>query len=229
MKKTTISHRATEITEKNLSRVFLLGVLGVSVAILSCVPSIAQLRGSPELDQVLARLPVTGSLLHTGAHPDDEHSTMLAYLERGRHVRAAYLSATRGDGGQNLLGTEQGEALGLLRTQELMDARRLDGAEQFFTRAFDFGFSKTVQETQNFWGHQEILSDYVRIIRQYRPDVVVSRFAGTAADGHGNHQESGLLTPEAIHAAADPARFPEQLRDSRDSARMSGRRRKVSC
>jgi LmbE family N-acetylglucosaminyl deacetylase len=173
----------------------------------------SQLRGSPELDQVLARLPVTGALLHTAAHPDDEHSSMLAYLARGRHIRTAYLSATRGDGGQNLLGAEQGEALGLLRTQELLDARRLDGADQFFTRAFDFGFSKTAEETLAKWGHQEILADYVRIIREYRPDVVVSRFAGTAADGHGHHQASGLLTPEAIHAAADPARFPEQIRE----------------
>ncbi len=173
----------------------------------------AQLRGSPELDQVLARLPVTGTLLHTGAHPDDEHSTMLAYLARGRHVRAAYLSATRGDGGQNLLGTEQGEALGLLRTQELLDARRLDGADQFFTRAFDFGFSKTSDEALAKWGHQEILADFVRMIREYRPDVVVSRFSGTPADGHGQHQAVGLLTPEAIHAAADPARFPEQIRE----------------
>ncbi len=136
---------------------------------------------------------------------------MLAYLARGRHIRTAYLSATRGDGGQNLLGTEQGEALGLLRTQELLDARRLDGADQFFTRAFDFGFSKTPEETFAKWGHDEILSDYVRIIRQYRPDVVVSRFAGTAADGHGHHWASGILTPEAIHAAADPKRFPEQI------------------
>jgi LmbE family N-acetylglucosaminyl deacetylase len=175
--------------------------------------SSSQLRGSPELDQVLSRLPITGSLLHTGAHPDDEHSTMLAYLARGRHIRTAYLSATRGDGGQNLLGSEQGEALGLLRTQELLDARRLDGADQFFTRAFDFGFSKTPEETLALWGHDEILADYVRVIRTYRPDVVVSRFAGNPADGHGHHQASGLLTPEAIHAAADPARFPEQIRE----------------
>jgi LmbE family N-acetylglucosaminyl deacetylase len=172
-----------------------------------------QLRGSPELDQVLARLPVTGALLHTGAHPDDEHSTMLSYLARGRHVRTAYLSATRGDGGQNLLGTEQGEALGLLRTQELLDARRLDGAEQFFTRAFDFGFSKSPDEAFAKWGHQEILADFVRIIRSYRPDVVVARFSGTPTDGHGHHQASGILTPEAIHAAADPERFPEQIRE----------------
>src|SRR6266404_1712442 len=176
-----------------------------------CSYSSAQLRGSPELAQALAKLPVTATVLHAGAHPDDENSFLLAYLARGRHVRTAYLSATRGDGGQNLLGTEQGEALGLLRTQELLDARRLDGADQFFTRAFDFGFSKTLEETFAKWGHEEILGDYVRIIRQYRPDVVVSVFSGTSRDGHGNHQASGVMTPEAVKAAADPQRFPEQL------------------
>jgi LmbE family N-acetylglucosaminyl deacetylase len=173
----------------------------------------AQPRGAAELSQLIARLGVTGSLLHTAAHPDDEHSTMLAYMARGRHVRTAYLSLTRGDGGQNLLGTEQGEAIGLLRTQELLDARRLDGADQFFTRALDFGFSKTAAETLEKWGKEAILSDVVRILRTYRPDVIVSRFSGTSSDGHGNHQAAGLLTLEAFRAAADPNRSPEQIRE----------------
>jgi LmbE family N-acetylglucosaminyl deacetylase len=170
-----------------------------------------QLRGSPELAQALARLPVTGAVLNTAAHPDDEQSFLLADMARGRHVRTAYLSATRGDGGQNLLGGERGEALGLLRTQELLDARRLDGADQFFTRAFDFGFSKSPEEAFAKWGHDEILADFVRIIREYRPDVVVSTFSGTPRDGHGHHQAAGILAPEAFRAAADPARFPEQI------------------
>ncbi len=177
------------------------------------LPAPGQIRGSEEMAQALARLPVDGAVLHTAAHPDDEHSSMLAYLARGRHVRAAYLSATRGEGGQNLLGTEQYEAMGLLRTQELLDARRLDGAEQFFTRAMDFGFSKSADEAMGKWGHDAVLADFVRVIRRFRPDVIVARFSGTPSDGHGQHQVAGLLTPEAFRAAADPNRFPEQIRE----------------
>ena len=189
----------------------------LSVSLWLRFPAAAQIRGAPELAQALARLPVTGSLLHTGAHPDDEHSSMLAYLARGRHVRAAYLSATRGEGGQNLLGTEQYEAMGLLRTQELLDARRLDGAEQFFSRAMDFGYSKTSEETLAKWGGKSdenaTLADFVRVIREFRPDVIVARFTGTASDGHGQHQAAGILTREAFRAAADPQSFPEQIRE----------------
>ena len=163
--------------------------------------------------EAIDRLPVVGSVLFTGAHPDDENSALLPYLTHALHLRTAYLSATRGDGGQNLLGNEQYEALGLLRTEELLAARRVDGAQQFFTQAYDFGFSKSPDETMQKWGHEEVLGDFVRIIRTYRPDIVVSRFGGTSADGHGHHQAAGLLTREAFRVAADPKRYPEQIQE----------------
>lgn len=168
--------------------------------------------GASGLGQVLLRLQTTASVMYTGAHPDDEDSAFLAYAARGLHARTAYLSLTRGDGGQNLLGSEQSEALGVIRTEELLQARRLDGAEQYFTRAFDFGFTKTLDEAKARWPEQEVLADAVRAIRLFRPMVVVAGFTGTAADGHGQHQFAGYITPKAIAAAADPAQFPEQLR-----------------
>ena len=168
-------------------------------------------QGQAALALALNRLPVTAAVLHIGAHPDDEHTALLAYLARGRGVRTAYLSVTRGEGGQNLLGAEQYEALGLLRTEELLAARRLDGAEQFFTRAYDFGYSRDAQEALARWGHERTLSDFVRVIRRFRPQVIISRFAGGPQDGHGQHAAAGLLAREAFRAAADPARFPAQI------------------
>ena len=158
------------------------------------------------------QLNVVGSVLMIAAHPDDENTALLAYLARGRKVRTGYLSLTRGEGGQNLIGSEQGDALGVIRTQELLAARRIDGAEQYFTRAIDFGFTKTAQETFEKWGHEKILSDVVWVIRRFRPDVIILRFTGTPKDGHGQHQVSAILGKEAFSAAADPHRFPEQLR-----------------
>jgi len=160
----------------------------------------------------LERLNVLGSVLMIGAHPDDEHTPTLAYFARGRLMRAGYVSVTRGEGGQNLLGPEQGDLLGLIRTEELLAARRIDGAEQFFTRAIDFGFSKSSQETLDKWGREGVLSDLVWIIRRFRPDVIVLCFSGTPRDGHGHHQASALLGKEAFSAAADRSRFPEQLK-----------------
>ncbi len=145
------------------------------------------------------------------AHPDDENTALLAYLARGRKVRTGYLSITRGEGGQNLIGAEQGDALGVIRTQELLAARRIDGAEQFFTRAIDFGFTKTPEETLDKWGREKILGDVVWVIRRFQPDVIILRFSGTPRDGHGQHQVSAILGKEAFTAAADPKRFPEQL------------------
>ena len=150
-------------------------------------------------------------MLVVGAHPDDEDSAFIARVARGDHARVAYLSLNRGEGGQNVIGPELFEALGVIRTEELLQARTLDGGEQFFTRAFDFGFSKTLEESARMWGEQEILSDIVRVIRAWRPLVVYSVFSGTPADGHGHHQLAGKLTPIAFRAAADPAQFPEQL------------------
>ena len=160
----------------------------------------------------LDRLNVTGSVLMIAAHPDDENTALLAYLARGRKVRTGYLSLTRGEGGQNLIGAEQGDALGIIRTEELLAARRIDGAEQFFTRAIDFGFTKTPQEAFDKWGREKILSDVVWVIRRFRPDVIILRFSGTPRDGHGQHQASAILGKEAYSAAGDPKRFPEQLR-----------------
>lgn len=165
-----------------------------------------------ETELALRQLGVVGSVLYVGAHPDDENTALLAYLARGRGVRTAYLSLTRGDGGQNLLGTEKGELLGLVRTQELLAARRVDGAEQFFTRAIDFGFSKSPEETLRIWGHDEVLSDVVWVIRRFRPDVIIARFPTTGEGGHGHHTASAILAGEAFDAAGDPARFPEQLK-----------------
>ncbi len=165
-----------------------------------------------ETEGALRRLGVVGSVLYVGAHPDDENTALLAYLARGRGLRTAYLSVTRGDGGQNLIGTEQGELLGLVRTQELLAARRIDGAEQFFTRAIDFGFTKSPDETLRIWGHDAVLADVVWVIRRFRPDVIITRFPTTGEGGHGQHTASAILAREAFDAAADPARFPEQLK-----------------
>jgi LmbE family N-acetylglucosaminyl deacetylase len=163
------------------------------------------------LAESIYRLPVYVSVLHTAAHPDDENNALLAYAARGAFARTAYLSLTRGDGGQNRIGPELFEALGVIRTEELLAARRVDGAAQFFTRAYDFGFSKSADETLAKWGHEEILGDIVRVIRTFQPDVIISRFAGTSSDGHGHHQAAGILTREAFVAAADPNRFPQQI------------------
>ncbi len=169
----------------------------------------ALLSGSAQIDQALHRLANTGSVLMIAAHPDDENTALLAYFARGLCVRTGYLSMTRGEGGQNLLGPEQGDALGVIRTEELLAARRIDGAEQYFTRAIDFGFSKTAAETLEKWGRDRALSDVVRVIRRFRPDVIVLRFSGTPRDGHGQHQASAILGKEAFSAAADPKRFPD--------------------
>ena len=159
----------------------------------------------------LHKLGVLGSVLYIGAHPDDENTAMLAYFADGRLYRTAYLSLTRGAGGQNLIGTEQGPAMGVLRTEELLAARRIDGAEQYFTRAVDFGYSKSPEETLAIWGHDKVLADVVWVIRSFRPDIIVMRFPGTGAGGHGHHTASAILAKEAFTAAADPRRFPEQL------------------
>ncbi|HLM01575.1 MAG TPA: PIG-L family deacetylase, partial [Pyrinomonadaceae bacterium] len=159
--------------------------------------------GAIGLGQILKRLNTTASVMHIGAHPDDEDSALLAYLARGENARTAYLSLTRGDGGQNIIGSELFEPLGVIRTEELLQARRLDGAEQYFTRAFDYGFSKTLAEAREKWDEKIILCDAVRAIRRFRPLVVISRFSGTAADGHGQHQFAGYIAPLAVKAAAD--------------------------
>lgn len=177
--------------------------------------ALAQYRGetgSLRVKHGIEKLERLGSVLMIAAHPDDENTALLAYFARGRKLDTAYLSLTRGEGGQNLIGSEQGELMGLIRTQELLAARRIDGARQFFSRAIDFGFSKTADETLAKWGREQVLADAVWTIRKFQPDVIVMRFSGTPRDGHGQHQSSAILGKEAFAAAADPNRFPEQLK-----------------
>lgn len=165
-----------------------------------------------EIAQGIATLSIKGSVLYIAAHPDDENTRLLAYLAKEAKVRTAYLSLTRGDGGQNLIGNEQAELLGQIRTQELLAARNIDGAGQFFSRANDFGFSKTSVETFKIWGKDQILADAVWIIRKFRPDVIITRFPEDARAGHGHHAASAIIAREAFVAAADPKQFPEQLK-----------------
>ncbi|MHB8838560.1 MAG: PIG-L family deacetylase, partial [Gemmatimonadaceae bacterium] len=165
-------------------------------------------RGAAALDHLVNGLLVTPRVLVIGAHPDDEDTQLLAWLNRGRHVEAAYLSLTRGDGGQNLMGNELGEALGAIRTEELLAARRIDGSHQYFTRAYDFGFSKSAEETFKHWDHEELLRDVVTVVRAFRPNVIVAVFSGTPRDGHGHHQVSGIVAREAYDLSADTVRFP---------------------
>jgi LmbE family N-acetylglucosaminyl deacetylase len=170
-----------------------------------------QTLDAAEIQLGLEKLNVLGSVLYVAAHPDDENTAALAYFSKGRKLRTAYLSLTRGDGGQNLIGSETGAEIGIIRTQELLAAREVDGAEQYFTRAVDFGYSKTPKETLAFWGEEAVLADVVWVIRSFRPDVIVTRFPVDRPSGHGHHTASAQLAREAFHAAADPQRFPEQL------------------
>lgn len=160
----------------------------------------------------IKKLGVMGSVLYIAAHPDDENNSFLPYLTKEKKYRTAYLSLTRGDGGQNLIGKEQGIELGLIRTQELLAARRIDGAEQYFSTAYEFGFSKSAEEALTIWDHQKVLSDVVWIIRQFQPDIIITRFPGDARAGHGHHAASAIIANEAYLAAADPTKFPEQLK-----------------
>ncbi len=171
-----------------------------------------ELSGTAEVKLALDKLQVVGRVLMIAAHPDDENTAVLAYFARGKKLQTGYLSLTRGEGGQNLIGSEQSDSLGVIRTQELLAARRIDGAQQFFSRAIDFGFSKTAEETIGKWGRENVMSDMVWVIRKFRPDVVIFRFSGTPRDGHGQHQTSALIGKVAVEAAADPAKFPDQLK-----------------
>ena len=167
---------------------------------------------SADMYLAICKLNVLGSVLYVAAHPDDENTRLIAYLSKDKLYRTGYLSLTRGDGGQNLIGNEQGIELGLIRTQELLAARRIDGGEQFFSRAYDFGFSKNPEETFTKWDKEKILADVVWVIRKFQPDVIITRFPTTGEGGHGHHTASGILANEAFSAAADPNRFPEQLK-----------------
>ena len=169
------------------------------------------LVNAAEIELGLNKLNVLGSILYIAAHPDDENTAVMAYMSKGKLVRTGYLSITRGDGGQNLLGPEKDYLLGVLRTQELLAARRIDGAEQFFTRAIDFGYSKTAEETMRFWDEEKILNDVVWIIRNFKPDVIITRFSENQG-GHGHHLASAIMAKEAFTAAADSNQFTDQLK-----------------
>jgi hypothetical protein len=158
-------------------------------------------RGEMELE--FKKLANTVSVLYIAAHPDDENTRLISWLVNEKCVRTGYLSLTRGDGGQNLIGSEQGIALGVIRSQELLAARRVDGAEQFFTRAFDFGYSKTPEETFEKWNREDILADVVYVIRKFRPDIIITRFATDGSGGHGHHTASAMLAEEAFDVVVE--------------------------
>jgi len=186
--------------------------LVLALPLLPCLQAQVSVRNAADLQKQLDRLQTVGSVLYIAAHPDDENTAVLATLSKGRNLRTAYLSITRGGGGQNLIGPELGDGLAAIRTQELLAARRLDGAEQFFTSAVDFGFSKTSEESLRLWHHDAVLGDVVRTIRTFRPDVILTRFPPDARAGHGHHTASAILAIEAYQAAADPGRFPDQIK-----------------
>jgi LmbE family N-acetylglucosaminyl deacetylase len=188
-----------------MPRIMLASLLSLAVAARGAP---CQDAGAAALANELAGLGVSARVLMIGAHPDDEDTQLLAFLARGRHVETAYLSLTRGDGGQNRIGNELGEALGVIRTEELLAARRIDGANQYFARAYDFGFSKTADETFRHWPRDEILRDVTSVVRSFRPHIIVAVFSGTPRDGHGHHQVAGILAREAFEAAADSVKYP---------------------
>ncbi len=189
---------------------FLLTFLQISII------SLAQLRKQPDASQIkldLKKLNSLGAVLYLAAHPDDENTRAIAYLVNDRLITTAYLSLTRGDGGQNLIGPEIRDLLGLIRTQELLSARRIDGGQQFFTRAIDFGFSKSAKETFEIWNKQEVLSDVVKVIRQFQPDVILTRFPPDERAGHGQHTASAILAQDGFDQAGDPTVFPDQVKE----------------
>jgi LmbE family N-acetylglucosaminyl deacetylase len=189
-----------------------LASLTIYLAAVFAVPAIAaEPITTGEILQEMRNFEQMGSVLYIAAHPDDENNRLLPYLARGRAIRTAYLSLTRGDGGQNLIGPELGAELGVIRTQELLAARRIDGAQQFFTRAKDFGFSKDSADTLKRWDRQQVVADIVRVIRTFRPDVVINRFSPIPGGTHGHHTASAILALEAFKLAGDANAFPEQL------------------
>jgi LmbE family N-acetylglucosaminyl deacetylase len=206
------------VTHHSISRCWR-AALGLAIIAFSCTanstdapPLLApEQMNAGEIQQALQKLNVLGRVLYIAAHPDDENTNLMALWANGSLYDSAYLSVTRGDGGQNLLGPELGVRLGVIRTEELLDARRLDHGKQFFTRAIDFGFSKTAEETMRIWDHDKILADVVWVVRSFRPDVMVTRFSPEDQLTHSHHTASAILAREAFSAASDPNRFPEQL------------------
>jgi LmbE family N-acetylglucosaminyl deacetylase len=206
------------LTYQNILRCWR-AAFGVAAIAFSCTANSAdtppllsgEQMNASEIQLALEKLNVLGRVLYIAAHPDDENTNLMALWANGSLYDAAYLSITRGDGGQNLIGPELRERLGVIRTEELLAARRIDHGKQFFSRAIDFGFSKTAEETMRFWDHDKILSDVVWVVRKFRPDVMVTRFSPEDRLTHGHHTASAILALEAFSGAGDPNRFPEQL------------------
>lgn len=170
-------------------------------------------QNSSEILHQILKLKETGSVLYLAAHPDDENTNLIAYLSNEKHYRTGYLALTRGDGGQNLIGSELGVNLGLIRTEELLAARKIDGGEQFFTRAFDFGFSKNPKETFTHWEKDSLLKDVVKCIRQFKPDIIICRFPEDSRAGHGHHSASAIIAKEAFDIAGNPNIYPDQVKE----------------
>lgn len=195
--------------KKNSILFFVFSLLFIGSAKAQTAPVTAS---SADIYQQLKKLNVLGSVLYIAAHPDDENNGLLPYLAKEKLYRTAYLSLTRGDGGQNLIGPEQGIELGMIRTHELMAARAIDGSEQYFTRAYEFGFSKSAEEALRVWDREQVLSDVVWMIRSLQPDIIIARFPPDARAGHGHHAASAIIANEAYTAAADTSKFPEQFK-----------------
>ncbi len=194
-------------------RYFLSVVLALSSLLAISQHPQRTLKSSGELYLKLKKASKPVRVLYVAAHPDDENTRVIGWLENHRNVETAYFSFTRGDGGQNLIGTEKGPLLGVLRTQELLEARKIDGARQFFSHAIDFGYSKSAEETLEIWDKEQVLGDLVYIIRYFQPDVILTRFPGDRAAGHGHHEASALLAAEAFEFSGNPNKFPEQLKE----------------
>ncbi len=192
-------------------RLFLGSIAAILAGIVFSSPSLAAADAPPSAAVILQELREfreCGSVLYIAAHPDDENTQFIAYMAKERAMRVGYLSLTRGEGGQDLIGPELGDPLGVIRTQELLAARRIDGGQQFFTRAKDFGFSKDYEQTLAKWDKHAVLSDVVRVIREFQPDVIVTRFPPEPGGTHGHHTASTVLALEAFKLAGDPRRFP---------------------
>src|SRR5450759_2643987 len=192
-----------------MKRAVTLAVLGAAVLMPHSVLAQAQFNVAPPTADLVEYVgPEPIRVLWIAAHPDDEDTNLIAWLARGRNVETAYMSLSRGDGGQNLIGNELGEALGVIRTEELLAARRIDGAHQYFGRAYDFGFSKTADETRKHWPQDSLLRDVITVMRAFRPQIVITTFSGTPRDGHGQHQISAIVARDAYKLAADTVQFP---------------------
>ena len=203
----------------------LLGTIGGNTA-MADTGEMAGATNASEVWRALQRLQTTATVLHTVAHPDDENGALLTWLSRARGIRTGLYSTTRGEGGANLIGSELFDALGIVRTEEHLASVRYYGIDLFFSSAVDFGYSKRLDETLEKWDYQMLLEDMVRLIRLYRPDVIISRYQGNRQDGHGHHQASGVVTLEAFRVAGDANRFPEHL--SQQDYTRGNRRNSIS-